>query len=189
VRGLETRAKGEAAGYMAFGGYLPGLGTHHGKYADLWNSTFNPARPTFLIYGGKTPDSPLVGVAFRVSGGVTTPPEGYTGGNDWYHGHNKICAVPGLAGGEEISDEECAARGGTNVGIPGGGDLLLHVWLPPYEYRPDIFVSGHPCLVADGIAPASDACWEGAHRDPSQGPPPPTGGEDHGGAEHGGPDH
>jgi hypothetical protein len=179
VQGLETRAKGEAAGWMGFGEYQTGLGTHHGMYANLFATTFDPAEPTFLIYGGTKPESPLVGVAFRVSGAPTTPPEGYVGGNDWYHGHAKVCVGPGgiLGDGEELSDEACTALGGTNRPIPGGGDLLLHVWLPPYEYRPDIFVSGHPCLLAEGLAPPTDPCWDSAHHDPSLGPPPPTGGE------------
>jgi hypothetical protein len=188
VRGLETRAKGEAAGWMGFGPYLPGLGTHHGKFANLANRAFDPAKPTFLIYGGTKPDSPLVGVAYRVSGAPTTPPEGYVGGNDWYHAHAKVCVGPGgiLGDGEELADEACTALGGTNMGIPGGGDLLLHAWLfPPYEYRPDVFVSGHPCLLADGVAPPTDPCWALAHRDPSLGPPtPPTTGGDHGAHDH-----
>jgi hypothetical protein len=176
VQGLETRAKGEAAGFMGFGEYLPGLGTHHGKFANL-SSPFDPAKPTFLIYGGKSPSSPLVGVAFRVAN-TSVPPEGYAGGNDWYHHHSKVCVGTGgiLGGGEELPDADCKALGGTNVAIGSGGDLLLHVWLPPYEYRPDIFVSGHPCLLAAGLAPSTDPCWELARRDPSQ-VPPPTGGE------------
>jgi hypothetical protein len=184
VRGLETRAKGEAAGWMGFGQYLPGLGTHHGKLANL-SAPFDPAKPTFLIYGGKTGDAPLVGVAFRVAN-TTVPPEGYAGGNDWYHGHTKVC-VGGtgiLGGGEEMADADCAALGGRNVAIGQSGDLLLHVWLPPYEYRPDVFVSGHPCLLADGIAPPSDPCWELARTDPSDLPATPPPAEHDGGHGH-----
>jgi hypothetical protein len=48
-----------------------------------------------------------------------------------------------------------------------------------------IFVSGHPCLLADGVAPPDDPCWDIAHRDPSLGPPtPPTTGAEHDGGDH-----
>jgi hypothetical protein len=180
VQGLETRGQAEAAGYFAMGAYLPGLGTHHGTFQTLNYTTFDPAKPTFLIYGGNAKTSPLMGVAWRVPNNPAAPPEGYVGGNDWYHKHSRICTAPGLAGGEEVTDEDCKALGGTNVTIPGGGDYLLHVWLnQPYEYRPDIFVSGHPCLMADGVAPMTDPCWETAHKDPSLVTPPPPA-DDHG---------
>jgi hypothetical protein len=253
VKGFETKAKGEAAGWRQVAAYIPGLGTHHAKFPgsttpgttpgstpgstpgtlpsndqiqrivqclkdkgvnlsgglpDLsdpavaaalqacgapsispgaipgFGGPFDPAKPNFLIYGGPNPDAPLVGVAYAFFGS-STPPEAYTGGNDWWHLHSKICIGPDreiLAGAEEISDAQCAALGGTQrnlaqlPGVPAGsssGIWLLHVWMvQPYEYRPDIFVSGHPCLVASGVLPQSDPCWATAHRDPSAAPPP-----------------
>jgi hypothetical protein len=195
VQGWDTRAKAEAAGWFASAEYIGGLGTHHIKgagnvLAGLANTTFDHRKPMFLIYGGPGPDAPLTGVAFGLTGGVN-PPAGYAGGNDWWHRHNRICLDPKsnrwppniLAGAEEIPDEQCTALGGFNAPVP-GGMWLLHMWLtPPYQYRPDLFVSGHNCLMETGIAPQSDPCWELAHRDPALGPPPGAG--EGGGDEHG----
>jgi hypothetical protein len=270
VKGLETKAKGEAAGWREVASYIPGLGTHHAKvpgggttpgstpgstpgtapgggnvetiraclkekgfdttaggippdftdpaFMDALKAcgvqlpppgsvpggvgtTFDPAKPPLLIYGGPQPDAPLVGVAYTFFGG-DTPPEAYAGGNDWWHLHTRVCIGPKgdvLAGAEEVTDEQCTAMGGKNRNLggfpgtsagPNSGIWLLHVWLvPPYEYRPDIFVSGHPCLSATGALPQSDPCWKDAHRDPSTVTPPTTvagGGPGHGGDDHGG---
>jgi hypothetical protein len=95
-----------------------------------------------------------------------------------------------LAGAETISDKACAKLGGFNVRLTGPGGFfgeknnfyMLHVWLPPHDYRPDVFVSGNPCLLETGLAPASHACWAQLAHDPSLGPPPGTVGDGH---EHG----
>jgi hypothetical protein len=173
--GLETRAKAERAGWFDVGaGYIPGLGTHHITLGGFLPATgFDPAKPTNLIYGGTTPDAPLVGVAYA-SFGATPPEPAFAGGNDWWHLHNSFCTGGDVKPGEDLSEDECRARGGTPVTSPKGA-WLLHLWLyPPYEYRPDLFVSGHPCLLATAAAPLGDPCWEAAHRDPALGPPPTT---------------
>jgi hypothetical protein len=242
VKGLETKAKGEAAGWREGAPYIPGLGTHHLKFGGgttpggtmpgnddiqkivtclreqglnltgfpdvndpavqaafkacnvplptggtggmpTFNQPFDPAKPQILIYGGDNPDSPLVGVGYLFAGS-DTPPEAYTGGNDWWHLHSKICAgidfrtAPNLDT-EELTEEQCRAMGGTlrelfpaQPGMGSGGIWLLHMWMiQPYEYRPDLFVSGHPCLGSTGVLPQSDPCWATAHRDPALGMP------------------
>jgi hypothetical protein len=182
VHGLGTRAQGEAAGWREVGEYVPGLGTHHIKdFSSL--RTFDPAKPAFLIYGGEGPDAPLVGMAYYHPAG-TNPPAGFAGTNDWWHLHTKICVGPNgedLAGGEEISDEECAALGGTNRSLGGAGHWLLHVWVAPnYQTRFDVFVSGHPCLGETGPLPPSDPCWAIVNHDPADGPLPGSGHDEHG---------
>jgi hypothetical protein len=188
VRPWDTRAEGEAAGWKVGAEYIAGLGTHHsrnGALAAFGATTFDLLAPQFLIYGGTTPDSPLVGVAYSLQGRVAIPPA-FAGTNDWWHHHKKVCAdfnagvwpPPILAGAEEISDEACKAIKATNVNfpLPNGGLNLLHLWInPPNEYRLDLFASGHNCLLAERIAPQSDPCWDIAHRDPSLGLPPGTG--------------
>jgi hypothetical protein len=125
-----------------------------------------------------------VGVGFIFVG--DSPPEAYTGGNDWWHLHSKLCV--GLPfeesvkiDAEELSDEECRALGGTPQQLfpradgSKGGVWLLHMWMvPSYEYKPDLFVSGHPCLAAKAVLPPSDPCWVTARRDPATVPPPTT---------------
>jgi hypothetical protein len=43
-------------------------------------------------------------------------------------------------------------------------------------------VKAYNCLLADGVAPDSDPCWDFAHRDPSLGMPAGAGGTDHDGS-------
>lgn len=187
---LQTKADAEAAGWYELAEYISGLGTHHSKSFALPTPgapsapavRFDPTTPTFLIYGGEQDDAPLVGAAFHFIG-KGDPPEAFAGTNDWWHEHNTTCIGPGgkiLAGAKEIPDADCTALGGANIKLTGGpgaifgdnGNWLLHVWLAPYEYRPDIFASGHPCLLETGVAPDRDPCWEIARRDPSLGAPP-----------------
>jgi hypothetical protein len=253
VKGLETKAKGEAAGWREAAPYIPGLGTHHVKFGGgttpggtvpgggdiqkivaclreqgldfsggafpdfndpavqaafkacnvpvptggaggigggVVNQPFDPAKPQILIYGGDAEDSPLVGVGYMFAGS-DKPPEAYTGGNDWWHKHTKICAGidfdrAGSLDPEHMTEEECRALGGTlrelfpGSGGQAGGIWLLHMWpFSPYEYRPDLFVSGHPCLGPDGAVPQTDACWAQARIDPSKVPSTTTPGHGH----------
>jgi hypothetical protein len=188
IKPWDTRGKGEAAGWKVGAEYIEGLGSHHsrnGAMAAFGATTWDLKAPQFLIYGGKAPDSPLVGVAYSLQGSVAIPPA-FAGSNDWWHHHKKVCAnfgagvwpPPILAGAEEISDEACKAMNAVNFPLPNGGLNLLHLWInPPYEYRLDIFASGHNCLMSESVAPPTDACWSIAHRDPSLGLPEGSGGE------------
>jgi hypothetical protein len=190
VRPYDTKAKAVAAGSVPAANYTKGLGTHHsvpgGSGAGLFGG-FDVARPHFLTYGSDEPDAPLMGVSYSYIG--ATPPAGFAGENDWWHLHTKACFESNptswpprdLAQGEEISDEACKALGGTPTPL-GRGAWLLHVWLPPKEYRLDLFASGHNCLGDTSVAPDTDPCWEIAKRDPALGLPPGSGGGEHGGA-------
>lgn len=174
--GLDTAADAEAAGRFNAAGYVVGLGTHHATELIPGGEPrpFDPAKPDFLIYGGPGPDAPLVGLSYAAPASED-PPEGFTGDNDWWHLHKKICYGNRmvLAGGEEITDEECDALGGNNFPLPGGGRWLLHVWHnPEIPLKADIFMSGHPCLGEDGPLPKSDPCWDIADHDPADGPYP-----------------
>jgi hypothetical protein len=121
-----------------------------------------------------------MGVAWAYVG--ATPPPAFAGGNDWWHIHKKACfeANPttfppkDLAEAEEITDEGCRARGGVPTAL-GPGAWLLHLWLPPMDYRLDLFASGHNCLGPERVAPQTDPCWAIARRDPALDPPPTSG--------------
>jgi hypothetical protein len=167
-RTYPTRGAAEAAGWMQVAQYITGLGTHHVNSLQLTTPTFDPAKPTFLIFGGSGSSAPLVGLAYGTNNTDGKPPEGFAGTNDWYHLHRKVCmrgVSSILAGAEEITDEECTTLGGYQFGL---NAFLLHLWIMPgYEYRVDLFSSAHPCLLAAGPAPAGDACWIEAGRDPA----------------------
>jgi hypothetical protein len=183
VKPWDTKGKAEAAGWYAAAPFQKGVGTHHVRLTGGYSAGFDPTKPQFLIFGGNEPDAPLIGVAFTVPGNLAAPPPAYAGENDWWHKHTVVCfeANPtrfppiDLANAEEVSDEECAALGGRNTSL-GAGIWFLHLWIsPPYEYRLDVFASGHNCLGTERIAPLTDPCWEIAKRDPALGMP--AGGE------------
>jgi hypothetical protein len=176
LRPYRTKAQAVAAGSLAAANYTPGLGTHHSFPGAIGGFGFATARPHFLIYGGDEPDAPLMGVAWAFVG--STPPAAFAGDNDWWHMHRKACfeANPttfpprDLAEAEEITDEQCRALGGVPTAL-GPGAWLLHLWLPPMDYRLDLFASGHNCLGLTRVAPQTDPCWEIARRDPVLGLP------------------
>jgi hypothetical protein len=192
TEGVRTRAEGEAAGWRESADYVPGLGTHHtrGGRTPMGGAfdpaTFDPTKPQILVYGGVGPDAPLVGLSYVIAGAQNRPPEAFAGSNDWWHLHTKICAFPDQRepiDGDSISDEECAAMGGTQIPL-GNGFWLLHVWIfPGYQTKFDIFVSGHPCLGETAPLPPEDPCWDIVNHKPSDGPLPDTGDGGHG--EHG----
>jgi hypothetical protein len=177
VEGLETRGAAEAAGWRQIAQYIPGLGTHHikGSIRELFNATFDPAEPVFLIYGGLEGDldAPLVGLGY-LSSGASDPPAAFAGTNDWWHLHKRLCLGSNgdiLAGAEEIPDEECTALGGRQIDL-GAGIWLLHLWMvPDYELKLDVFASGHPCMGDTGPIDRDDPCWEHVARHPADGLP------------------
>jgi hypothetical protein len=78
--------------------------------------------PEFLMYGGNSNRSPLVGFAWYVEGTTTTPPDGFAGGNDWWHRHESLCFNDAtfIVNGENISDANTGRRQPVRVG-PGPG--------------------------------------------------------------------
>lgn len=141
-----TKGIAEANGWHYLAPWIPGQGTHHVRAAGV-PTTFDPSGPTMLMYDGSGDDAPLTGMVWAVESGPT-PPAGFAGDNDHWHGHQKLCYI-GLPDdpfivGDNISDAACAARGGTNV--DSSDTWLLHVWLPVYDgwIADDIFNKEHP---------------------------------------------
>lgn len=126
-----TVADGEAAGYGMSTPFVPCIGAHYTNAALA--VTFDPTAPSELLFDGTAPDSKLVGLSYLVwhPGGA---PEGFAGKNDPWHQHNfngGLCfgASGVVIGGEELSTEDCAARGGAKRELT---DIwMMHAWVVP----------------------------------------------------------
>jgi hypothetical protein len=143
--------------------FVPGLGTHDivPGLSAIQTDAPDPAHPFFLQYDGEGPDAPLAGMSWFVIRGEAGPPTGLPGDNDWWHQHKTLCFKNGTRGtvlGNEISDEECARRGGTNRPLPSA--WMLHAWIVPgYEDQYDVFSGAYNCVRGTGpYAPTEDPC-------------------------------
>jgi hypothetical protein len=118
-----TTSAALAAGYEKSTPYVPCIGAHYTNIGLA--AKFDPSAPSELLYDGTDPDSKLVGLSYLVyhHGG---PPAGFAGDNDHWHQHNAnggLCLQGGVVvGGEDVSPQECANRGGRKV-------LLIDVWM------------------------------------------------------------
>ncbi len=130
VTRFPTVADALAGGYQKSTTYIPCIGAHYTN-ARLAIS-FDPAKPSELLFDGTNPDSKLVGLSYLVfhPGGT---PEGFAGANDVWHQHNSnggLCSKGGLViGGEAMSAEDCTARGGRKTA---NKDVwMMHDWIVP----------------------------------------------------------
>jgi hypothetical protein len=173
VKPYKTRGDAKKAGSGQAVQFVPGLGTHD-MVAALRATGLPPGAPTFLQYDGESDSAPLAGMSWlTITSGQ--PPEGFPGGNDWWHTHTTLCyraPGPGESGpqvvGNEISDADCAAKGGRNGRLPGA--FMSHAWIVPgYEDRFDVFSGAYMCLKGTGTPPApTDPCHDD-HSDPEHG--------------------
>ena len=130
VTRFPTVADALAGGYQKSTAYIPCIGAHYTN-ARLAIS-FDPAKPSELLFDGTNPDSKLVGLSYLVfhPGGA---PEGFAGANDVWHQHNSnggLCSKGGLVvGGEAMSVEDCTALGGRKSA---NKDVwMMHDWIVP----------------------------------------------------------
>ncbi len=130
VTKFPTVADALAGGYQKSTAYIPCIGAHYTN-ARLVIS-FDPAKPSELLFDGTNPDSKLVGLSYLVFH-LNGTPEGFAGANDVWHQHNSnggLCSKGGLVvGGEAMSAEDCAAIGGrksANKNI-----WMMHDWIVP----------------------------------------------------------
>jgi hypothetical protein len=139
-----TAGVAEANGWHHLAPFIAGQGTHHVNIERGITSDFDPRRPNLLMYDSNSDSGVLTGMVWAVVSGHM-PPEGFPGDNDHWHFHEKLCYVDGpFIVGDNISDAQCAARGGVNQDT---SDIwLLHVWLPIYDgwQATDIFNKTHP---------------------------------------------
>jgi hypothetical protein len=61
--------------------------------------------------------------------------------------------------GEDLSDDACEERGGTNVNLE--NYWMVHAWVErPWLTFDDVFTNHHPCLHEDGPEEDMEAeCW------------------------------
>lgn len=144
-----TAGVAEANGWHHLAPFISGQGTHHVNIERGVTAEFDPNLPNMLMYDSNADSAQLTGMVWVVASGEM-PPEGFPGNNDHWHFHERLCFVDGPDGpfivGDNISDAQCAARGGVNQDT---SDIwLLHVWLPVYEgwQATDIFNKTHPTV-------------------------------------------
>lgn len=144
-----TAGVAEANGWHHLAPFISGQGTHHVNIERGVTAEFDPNRPNMLMYDSNADSARLTGMVWAVQSGEM-PPEGFPGNNDHWHFHERLCFIEGPDGpfvvGVNISDAQCAARGGVNQDT---SDIwLLHVWLPVYEgwQATDIFNKTHPTV-------------------------------------------
>ncbi|MDG1536107.1 MAG: hypothetical protein P8Q45_02655 [Candidatus Thalassarchaeaceae archaeon] len=174
-----TLGDAEDAGYTMSVNYVEGMGTHHvmlngfsmedpgfdaqdPEFPDTRiDDVFEHDRPEFLMYGGEERESELVGFAWFVHAPADSPPEGFTGDNDWWHRHESLCfqTVEFRVMGANLDEETCDDRDGVNVNLE--EYWMVHAWIiRPWLTYDDVFTNHHPCLLEDGPEQNLEAdCW------------------------------
>ena len=175
-----TLGEAEAAGFHMLVGYTEGMGTHHARLGDFrmdsedfdtgspeftgtsLDDAFDYSQPEFLMFAGEEAESELVGFAWFVRSPSDTPPEGFTGDNDWWHRHESLCFQMELmiVRGEDLSEEQCERNDGENVML--GDYWMAHAWIVrPWLTNGDVFTNHHPCLPEEGaIYDDEHECWD-----------------------------
>jgi hypothetical protein len=130
VAKFPTVKEAEAGGYQMSTPYVPCIGAHYTNVPLA--AKFDPAAPSELLYDGTSPDAKIVGLSYLVynPGGA---PAGFAGPNDHWHQHNAnggLCMKGAVViGGESVSEEDCAARGGQKRELK---DIwMAHAWVVP----------------------------------------------------------
>jgi hypothetical protein len=145
-----TVADALAAGYSESTVYVPCIGAHYTNISKV--AVFDPAEPSELLYDGTAPDSKIIGLSFLVvhEGG---PPEGFAGQNDIWHQHNAnggLCLrenTTEVIGGEDVTEEECEARGGFKAADLMANVWMVHAWVAPgFECSWGVFAGECPEL-------------------------------------------
>jgi hypothetical protein len=177
-----TLADAEADGFHMAVDYVMGMGTHHVRLGDFsmeddgfdpldpdfsgtrMDSDFDFERPEFLMYASSAQNAELVGFAWYVRTDSVNPPSGFPGDNDWWHVHETLCFTNSSfqVVGEDISDEDCHYRDGTNVHLD--DYWMTHAWIiEPWLTEFDVFTNHHPCLKEEGaVSDPEDSCWDEA---------------------------
>lgn len=184
VQQYPTAADAQAGGFERFVPYVGGMGTHDlpasgmaaaiadpsfDRFDPVFPGTalddvFDPTTPEFLQYDGNGLDAELVGMSWLVRTDDGMPPEGFPGGNDWWHNHPLLCFSTslGVVIGENLPESSCGASGGVNLYLH--NYWMVHAWIVPgMEYRIDVFENHHPCIGSGGTTwDPTDHCFDQA---------------------------
>lgn len=118
-----TAADAMADGWTLAENYSSHVGAHYMRFAEI-DSVFDVSRPEMLLYGGDSPASPIVGLAYYV---VYKEPAGFAGPTDMWHQHIDACVGPNgpLVGADGVG--VCSR----DMETPGRWAWMLHVWAVP----------------------------------------------------------
>jgi hypothetical protein len=169
-----TPTEAREAGYVMVTTYLPDIASHWMNFS-LVDDRFEVDRPEMLLYDGIGPDATMVGLSYYLVGTDEAPTVGFAGGNTPYHRHVGLCVRGTLVvGGEKLSAEECAARGG--VKNDGSQAWMAHAWVVPGCESPwGVFSAKNPKLTVElGAASGVGAPCSGSGTDYDDTPGVPT---------------
>ncbi|HEX7132811.1 MAG TPA: hypothetical protein VF228_09555 [Iamia sp.] len=141
-----TVADATEAGWFQVTGYVPGIAAHFMNFG-LVDGTFEIDQPEMLLFDGTDPDSRIVGLSYYVrQDGTASPTQGFVGENDSYHRHFGLCiGAGGVIGDSTLTEEECAAIGGTKSN--GTDGWMSHAWVVPGCESPwGVFSGENPIL-------------------------------------------
>jgi hypothetical protein len=152
-------------GYRMVTPYLPSIASH---YINVGNAqSFDIDNPGMLLYDGNGPDAAIVGISHYLFS-EEYPEEGFTGPNDHWHRHIGLCMSDDeglIIGGTNLTEEECADRGGTKM--DGGNQWMSHTWVVPgCESDYGMFSGANPALVARGSTATRDPFDTDENREP-----------------------
>ncbi|HMG42868.1 MAG TPA: hypothetical protein VK611_16165 [Acidimicrobiales bacterium] len=157
VEKYPTIAAAEAAGWRRAGPFSPGLGTHYGApdyhlNPDGTMDTREDLLSPMLVFDGLGPDAKIAGFMY-LAYGTEAEPEGFSGPNDHWHYHEKVCIVSSADGGidtpfgadlEGVTEQMCTEAGGAFIDFTG---YMVHVWnVPGYESPNGMFTELNPAI-------------------------------------------
>ena len=120
----------EAAGYRAIGPNVPGMGIHYVRPSDP--GRFSVTEPPILLYerDAAAGSLRLVGVSYLfvapgdADGQPANPP--FPKALTSWHKHNNVCVLPDSSASVELSEAQCASRGGR---FTAETSWMLHAWI------------------------------------------------------------
>ncbi len=125
---VPTAAAAQRLGYTLTTPVEDGSGSHWMK-STLVTCTFDPAKPSQLLYDGNDADSHLIALSYFVVS-QSEPPAGFAGEEDQWHQHLGLCIV------DEAMAPAAACQSGHGTLYDGSDLWMLHAWVVPEWSNP-----------------------------------------------------